>query len=191
MDALFRRIRSLKVGTPHPWEAESPLPGPQWWTTPKTGTTIPAATTSETRTESGRGTGHMTGRGSGSTVLPWATPARRSAIATVTTRTAATATATETGPAARRTIDTERGGTARKTRDATSPPAAAAAAGGTTAKKGTATGGTNTRRARGARRARRPARTPAETRRTRRPWSDRRSAPPASLVATEECRRAA
>lgn len=43
-----------------------------------------------------------------------------------------------------------------------------------TARRATATGGTNTRRARGARRAKRPARTSAQTKRTRRPWSSDR-----------------
>lgn len=52
-------------------------------------------------------------------------------------------------------------------------PLAAAAGGGMTARRATATGGTNTRRARGARRARRPARTLAATKRTRKPWSRR------------------
>lgn len=50
-------------------------------------------------------------------------------------------------------------------------PLAAAAGGDMTARRATATGGTNTRRARGARRAKRPARTSAQTKRTRRPWS--------------------
>lgn len=40
-----------------------------------------------------------------------------------------------------------------------------------TARKATVTGGTNTRRARGARRARRPVRRSAQTKRTRMPWS--------------------
>lgn len=50
-------------------------------------------------------------------------------------------------------------------------PLAAAAGGGTTVRRATATGGTNIRRARGARRAKRPARISAQTKRTRRPWS--------------------
>lgn len=48
---------------------------------------------------------------------------------------------------------------------------AAVAGGGTTARRGTATDGTNTRRARGARRAKRPARRSAQTKRIRKPWS--------------------
>lgn len=59
-------------------------------------------------------------------------------------------------------------------------PSAAAAVGGMTAKRATATGGTSTKRARGARRGRRPARKSAPTRRTRRPWS-RDDRPPPSL----------
>lgn len=59
-------------------------------------------------------------------------------------------------------------------------PLAAAAVGGMTARRATATGGTNTKRARGARRGRRPARTSAPTRRTRRPWS-RDERPPSAL----------
>lgn len=51
---------------------------------------------------------------------------------------------------------------------------AAVAGGGTKARRATATGGTNTRRARGARRAKRPARRSAQTKRTRRPWSSNR-----------------
>lgn len=50
-------------------------------------------------------------------------------------------------------------------------PLAAVAGGGTTARRATATGGTNTRRARGARRAKRPAGRSVQTKRTRRPWS--------------------
>lgn len=48
---------------------------------------------------------------------------------------------------------------------------AAVAGGGTTVRRGTATDGTNTRRARGARRAKRPARRSAQTKRIRKPWS--------------------
>lgn len=55
---------------------------------------------------------------------------------------------------------------------------AAAVEGGTTARRATATGGTNTRRVRGARRAKRLAMISVPTRRTRRPWS--RGAPPHS-----------
>lgn len=49
-------------------------------------------------------------------------------------------------------------------------PLAAAAGGDMTARRATATGGTNTRRARGARKAKRPARTTMQTKRTRMPW---------------------
>lgn len=49
-------------------------------------------------------------------------------------------------------------------------PLAAAAGGDMTARRATATGGTNTRRARGARKAKRPVRTTMQTRRTRMPW---------------------
>lgn len=76
-----------------------------------------------------------------------------------------------TGRAERKRKDTERGGTERKRRDATSPLAAAVAEGGMTVRRATATGGTNTRRARGARRAKRPVRKSVQTKRTRRPWS--------------------
>lgn len=48
---------------------------------------------------------------------------------------------------------------------------AAVAGGGMTARRATATGGTNTRRARGARRAKRPVRISEQTKRTRRAWS--------------------
>lgn len=48
---------------------------------------------------------------------------------------------------------------------------AAAAGGDMTARRATATGGTNTRRARGARKAKRPARTTMQTKKTRMPWS--------------------
>lgn len=49
-------------------------------------------------------------------------------------------------------------------------PLAAAAGGDMTARRATATGGTNTRRARGARKAKRPVRTTMQTKRTRMPW---------------------
>lgn len=52
-----------------------------------------------------------------------------------------------------------------------SSPVAAVAGGDTTARTATVTGGTNTRKARGARRAKRPVMRSLPTKRTRRPWS--------------------
>lgn len=114
----------------------------------------------------------MSGRENGSTVLRLlATPATKSGIVTVSTKSVPTQeSAIVNAQVEKKRKGTETGGTERKRRDATSPHAAAAG-GGTTARKATATEGTNTRRARGARRAKRPARISAQTKKTRRPWS--------------------
>lgn len=100
----------------------------------------------------------------------WATPVTRSGTVTASIRSEATRSDIVTGQAERKKRDTERGGTERRRRDATSPHGVAVAGGGTTARRATATGGTNTRRAREARRAKRPARKSVQTRRTRKPW---------------------
>lgn len=94
----------------------------------------------------------------------------RSDIVTVSTRSGLMERDIGSEQAERRRKDTERGGIERKRRDATSP-LAAVAGGGMTARRATATGGTNTRRARGARRAKRPVRISEQTKRTRRAWS--------------------
>lgn len=95
----------------------------------------------------------------------------RSGIVTVSTRSAAMESDIAIGRAERKRKGTERGGTERKRKDATNPHAAAVAGGGTTARRATATGGINTRRAKGARRAKMLVRRSVQTRRTRRPWS--------------------
>lgn len=128
--------------------------------------------TRETKTERGHERGHMSGRESGSTAhQPWATPAKRNGIAIVSTRNELMESDIVTGQAERKRRDTERGGTERRKRDAISPLAVAVAEGDTTARRVTAIGGTNTRRARGPRRAKKPARIWVQTRRTRRQWS--------------------
>lgn len=113
----------------------------------------------------------MSGRERGSTVHRlWATPVTRSGTVTVSTKNGATESDIVTGQAERKKRDTERGGTERRRRDATSPHGVAVAGGGTTVRRATATGGTNIRKAREARRAKRPVRKSVPTRRTRKPW---------------------
>lgn len=110
----------------------------------------------ETKTEIGQEKERMSGRGN-TAPQQWATPVMKSVTVTVNTKSVGM-NGTVTGRVERRRKDTERGDTGRKKRGATSPHAAAAAEGGMTAKKAMATENTNTKRARGAKRAKGAAR---------------------------------
>lgn len=115
----------------------------------------------------------MSVRERGNTALQHlATPVRRSATVTVTTQSVLMESDIAKGQAERKRKGTEKDDTERKKRDVTSPPAVAVAGGGMTVRRAMATEGTNTRRARGAKRARKPARRLMQTKRTRRLWSN-------------------
>lgn len=105
----------------------------------------------ERKTETGREKEHMSESGN-TAPQPWAIPVMKSVTVTVNTKSVVMI-GTVTGRVVKKRKDTEKGDTGRKKRVVISRHAAATAEGGMTAKKAMATGNTNTKRARGAKRA--------------------------------------